>query len=47
MGYLVKKARVSRMPEITLSFNASEDDGVRLRSLELLSLFDLSDGQQW
>lgn len=35
------------MPEITLSFNASDDDGVTLRSLEFLSLFDLSDGQQY
>lgn len=47
IGYLVKNARVSRIPEITLSFNASDDDGVTLRSLEFLSLFDLSDGQQY
>ncbi len=30
--YLVKKARVSRMPEVTLSFNASDDEVAILRS---------------
>ena len=39
-SYLVKYARVSRMPDITLSFNASDDEGVMLRSF---SVFDLSD----
>jgi len=39
----VKKARVSRMPEITLSFNASDEESFMLRSLKSFSVFDRSD----